>query len=145
MADKTVIEQLAAANEAVKDIQGKHDEASAKVTALEKSVADISAERDSFKAQAEKAGADFKAEAEKAAASAKKNEELESKVKALEAKLADPSFKAASVSGEQSAVPVDGKTPEPQMTLAQLEKAYMTEKDPSKLASLREQIFKLSK
>jgi chromosome segregation ATPase len=145
MADKTVVEQLAAEKTAVADLTGKLTESAkmltesaAKVTALEASVQALTAERDQFKASAEKATAE-KATAEKSAA------DLAAKVQTLEAQLADPSFKAASTPGADP-VPQGSKVPDGKpLSLDQLEKAYLAENDPIKLEALRKQIFEAQK
>ena len=142
MADKTIVEQLSAEKAAVVDLTGKltaaekaQAETAVKITALEASVQALTAERDTFKASAEKATAD-KVQADKTAG------EQAERIKTLEAQLADPSYKAAGTLGEGAPVPQGGKVPDgAQLTLAQLEQAYLAESDPIKLDALRKQIF----
>jgi hypothetical protein len=142
MPEKTVVEQLAAATTTVADLTAKLTAESGKVTALEASVKALTAERDTFKATAEKATADLTAEQGKHGVTAKALEDSTAKVKNLEAKLADPSFKAADAGGApvvpQGTKPASEGEP---MTLAKLEAAYMAETDPVKLEALRKQIF----
>jgi chromosome segregation ATPase len=144
MPDPTIVEQLTAQTAAVADLTAKltaaQTEAAAKVAGLEQSVQALTAERDTFKAQAEKAGVDLKAAQDQVAVSAKAIEDAGAKVTALEARLADPSFKAAAVTGTDP-VPQGQKAEDAPKTLKQLEAAYLDENDPIKLEVLRQQIF----
>jgi hypothetical protein len=138
MADKTIVEQLSAANAAVAELTGKltaaQTEAAAKVTSLEASVAALTGERETFKAQAEKAGVDLNAANDQLAAITGQANELTEKVKGLEARLADPSFKAAGGTGEK---PVDaGGNVEAGAAIADMQAAYDKEKDPVKKSIL---------
>ncbi len=138
---KTVVEQLADSMNAVADLSARIEavqkESADKIAALDKSVADITAERDALKAENEKAKTDLTAAAAHAA-------ELSGKVAALEARLANPTFTAAAATGTAEQIPVDGEAKR-EPTLAELEAAYMTEKDETKLADIRQKIMQLSK
>lgn len=142
MADKTIVEQLTAANTAVADLTGKltaaQTEAAGKITALEASVTALTGERDTFKAQVEKAGVDLKAANDQLAAIKAQAGELTEKVKGLESRLADPSFQAAAAPGTK---PVDaGGNTEAAAAIADLQAEYDKEKDPKAKARIREQL-----
>lgn len=147
-AEKTIVEQLAAANDAVKALESRiATEAKAnadKIAALEKSVADLTASSTAHKAEAEKALADLATAKTAADVSAKSAGELTEKVKTLEARLADPSFKAASTPPVPP-VAEGGKTVEPKdkKALVAEYQAESKKENPNQelLADLRRQIF----
>lgn len=145
MADeKTIVEQLSASAETLKIAEGKLATQAATIAALEKSVADLTAESAAHKASAEKAVADLaamKAEADAGKAAAV---EAQAKIKTLEARLADPSFKAA---GAPAVPPVaeGGKVADAPKNKQELVAEYKAEAlknkpDKTLLATLEKQI-----
>jgi chromosome segregation ATPase len=145
MPDKTIVEQLAAANSAVADMTAKltaaQTESAAKIGALEASVKALTDERETMKAEAVKAAEAIKAASDQAAVSAKTIEDLTAKNKALEARLADPSFKAAATTGEAQPVPTGGNA-EAGVAMEALKAAYEAENDPVKKAVLGAKLVK---
>ena len=138
----TIVQKLDAANSAVTDLTAKltaaQTEAADKITALETSVTALTGERDTFKAQAEKSAADLNAAQAEIGNIKAASDALALKVQGLEAKLADPSFKAAGTPGTDP-VPQGGSTDKGE-AVAALQAAYDKETDPVRKSEIGAQL-----